>query len=298
MAPWIRRVFIHILPRLLVMRRPHYDLDKHRSEVMKNPRYTFMTPDNEYLDEHQVAELLNSSDMQDYLHQQRQYQKMSSNRQYHHHYQTSKQNLVPNNTRMNNSSLHNRNYSRYGNHQLSRKGEGMTSPPQTHNRILVRTCNGLELRDPPYIPNSSGGGGGYLTTTTTNNAINRGNVFQQAKSSMSHHSFKSSRSFHDDQNELQGLPLNGSCRLHGQSADHLPLRSNNQQPGSPTADSEMGENWKHSSSNNNNNHLNKTNNRISDVCPEVSKALSGVMLIAEQKKRLEESTKVRNIMYP
>ncbi|XP_059098784.1 acetylcholine receptor subunit alpha-like isoform X2 [Tigriopus californicus] len=29
MAPWVRRVFIHILPRLLVMRRPHYDLDKH-----------------------------------------------------------------------------------------------------------------------------------------------------------------------------------------------------------------------------------------------------------------------------
>ena len=29
------------------------------------------------------------------------------------------------------------------------------------------------------------------------------------------------------------------------------------------------------------------------LCPEVAKALSGVMLIAEQKKRLEESTKVR-----
>ena len=29
------------------------------------------------------------------------------------------------------------------------------------------------------------------------------------------------------------------------------------------------------------------------LCPEVSKALSGVMLIAEQKKRMEESTKVR-----
>ena len=28
------------------------------------------------------------------------------------------------------------------------------------------------------------------------------------------------------------------------------------------------------------------------LCPEVAKALSGVMLIAEQKKRLEESTKV------
>ncbi|OWR43038.1 nicotinic acetylcholine receptor subunit alpha 3 [Danaus plexippus plexippus] len=31
MAPWVRRVFIHVLPRLLVMRRPHYRLDPHRS---------------------------------------------------------------------------------------------------------------------------------------------------------------------------------------------------------------------------------------------------------------------------
>ncbi|XP_063590559.1 acetylcholine receptor subunit alpha-like [Penaeus indicus] len=30
MAPWVRRVFIHILPRLLVMRRPQYQMDKHR----------------------------------------------------------------------------------------------------------------------------------------------------------------------------------------------------------------------------------------------------------------------------
>lgn len=32
------------------------------------------------------------------------------------------------------------------------------------------------------------------------------------------------------------------------------------------------------------------------LCPEVSKALAGVMLIAEQKKRLEESTKVRIVL--
>ncbi|XP_042862347.1 acetylcholine receptor subunit alpha-like isoform X2 [Penaeus japonicus] len=31
MAPWVRRVFIHILPRLLVMRRPQYQMDKHRT---------------------------------------------------------------------------------------------------------------------------------------------------------------------------------------------------------------------------------------------------------------------------
>ncbi|KAG7307684.1 D-arabinose 1-dehydrogenase (NAD(P)(+)) [Plutella xylostella] len=31
MAPWVRRVFIHVLPRLLAMRRPHYRPDPHRS---------------------------------------------------------------------------------------------------------------------------------------------------------------------------------------------------------------------------------------------------------------------------
>ena len=30
MAPWVRRVFIHILPRLLVMKRPVFELDQHR----------------------------------------------------------------------------------------------------------------------------------------------------------------------------------------------------------------------------------------------------------------------------
>ncbi|XP_022919263.1 acetylcholine receptor subunit alpha-like [Onthophagus taurus] len=34
MAPWVRRVFIHILPRLLVMRRPHYQLDRRSHRVM------------------------------------------------------------------------------------------------------------------------------------------------------------------------------------------------------------------------------------------------------------------------
>ncbi|XP_071516466.1 acetylcholine receptor subunit alpha-like isoform X2 [Panulirus ornatus] len=31
MAPWVRRVFIHILPRLLIMKRPQYQLNKHSS---------------------------------------------------------------------------------------------------------------------------------------------------------------------------------------------------------------------------------------------------------------------------
>ncbi len=62
MAPWVRRVFIHILPRLLVMRRPHYDLDKHRYEEMKNPYYTFLSPDNYYATNEDIdPQLLNES---------------------------------------------------------------------------------------------------------------------------------------------------------------------------------------------------------------------------------------------
>lgn len=30
MAPWVKRVFIHILPRLLVMKRPQYVFENHR----------------------------------------------------------------------------------------------------------------------------------------------------------------------------------------------------------------------------------------------------------------------------
>ncbi|XP_019754066.1 acetylcholine receptor subunit alpha-like [Dendroctonus ponderosae] len=41
MSPWVRRVFIHILPRLLMMRRPHYILDR-RSFNMFNPQMALL----------------------------------------------------------------------------------------------------------------------------------------------------------------------------------------------------------------------------------------------------------------
>lgn len=31
MAPWVKRVFIHILPRLLVMRRPQFQFEPNKS---------------------------------------------------------------------------------------------------------------------------------------------------------------------------------------------------------------------------------------------------------------------------
>ena len=82
----------------------------------------------------------------------------------------------------------------------------------------------------------------------------------------------------------EGLPLNGVCRLHSRSTDHLsrPFSSAENRksgfvgsppPPAPPAGGSMY--FQHST-----------------LCPEVARALNGVMLIAEQKKRLEESTKV------
>jgi hypothetical protein len=44
MAPWVKRVFIHILPRLLIMKRPQFQPDKHTWELTFNEklrRYNF-----------------------------------------------------------------------------------------------------------------------------------------------------------------------------------------------------------------------------------------------------------------
>ncbi|XP_043470532.1 acetylcholine receptor subunit alpha-like [Leptopilina heterotoma] len=43
MAPWVRRVFIHILPRLLVMRRPQYQIDKRSYTGHRNHRLMIRT---------------------------------------------------------------------------------------------------------------------------------------------------------------------------------------------------------------------------------------------------------------
>ncbi|KAF0747056.1 acetylcholine receptor subunit alpha-like isoform X4 [Aphis craccivora] len=36
MAPWVKRVFIHILPRLLVMRRPQYQFEPNKQFLIQN----------------------------------------------------------------------------------------------------------------------------------------------------------------------------------------------------------------------------------------------------------------------
>jgi len=107
---------------------------------------------------------------------------------------------------------------------------------------------------------------------------------------------------------------NGACRVHGHSQEVLPTSASAANGASPMAARRIsggggrskryrspaaGDGWSSPA----NQHLNDVDgvNNLADccpngghrLCPEVSKALSGVMLIAEQKKRMEESTKVR-----
>ena len=88
------------------------------------------------------------------------------------------------------------------------------------------------------------------------------------------------------------LPLNGGCRVHGHSHEFLPGISGNDNTHRYSGKSNRDNNGQefnflspprcHKATHHN------------QLCPEVSKALAGVMLIAEQKKRMEESIKVIN----
>ena len=107
-----------------------------------------------------------------------------------------------------------------------------------------------------------------------------------------------------------GLPLNGSCRIHSQSNDNLHHRFStylssltmesphtgnvSQKTGQTTTGGGGSPEGVRSA------HPFGTYQSDFDLppgasllCPEVSKALSGVLLIAEQKKRNEECTKVK-----
>ena len=98
------------------------------------------------------------------------------------------------------------------------------------------------------------------------------------------------------------LPLNGGCRIHGNSTEALHKASGGvsssggimkqatgirQGQGSGNRKFVNSHRQRHLAGNSNECH-----SQQHTLCPEVAKALSGVMLIAEQKKRLEESTKV------
>ena len=107
------------------------------------------------------------------------------------------------------------------------------------------------------------------------------------------------------------MPLNGGCRIHGNSTEALHKSSGGgggggsssgimkhatatgirQRQGSGNRKFVNSNRQRHMAGNSTQYHDHSQHTHA--LCPEVAKALSGVMLIAEQKKRLEESTKVR-----
>ncbi|XP_029680735.1 acetylcholine receptor subunit alpha-like isoform X3 [Formica exsecta] len=166
MAPWVRRVFIHVLPRLLVMRRPQYQIDKR---------------------------------------------------------------------------------SMGGHHG---------------HRVMVRTCNGLELRDPSLFVESS--------------------ASELVESSVLFPSVDSRDELHPrcvplrilSERELEAVNLGSTCRIHGSPA----ATAAPPPPQLPTEESVDAlcntlHHWHH--------------------CPELYKAIEGIRFIADHTKREEDSTRVK-----
>ena len=102
------------------------------------------------------------------------------------------------------------------------------------------------------------------------------------------------------------LPLNGGCRIHGSSTEalHKSIGGGGSSSGIMKQSAVTGIRQRQGGGNrkfvnsNRQRHMAGNSSQYPNpgqhtLCPEVAKALSGVMLIAEQKKRLEESTKVR-----
>ena len=108
MAPWVKRVFIHILPRLLLMRRPPYS---------GNP--------SDLSDETRAAS--------DYRH-----------RPHHHSSPLYFPNEEIENTAPDNVRHRSNNHCGQHNH---RHHKTQVHPTDKSNRIVVRTCNRTELRD-------------------------------------------------------------------------------------------------------------------------------------------------------
>ncbi|XP_025073159.1 acetylcholine receptor subunit alpha-like isoform X2 [Pogonomyrmex barbatus] len=158
MSPWVRRVFIHVLPRLLVMRRPQYQIDK--------------------------------------------------------------------------------------------RGMG----GHHGHRVMVRTCNGLELRDPSLFVESS--------------------ASELVESSVLFPSVDSRDELHP--RELEAVNLGSTCRIHGSpAATAAPPPPPPQLPTEESVDALCNtlHHWHH--------------------CPELYKAIEGIRFIADHTKREEDSTRVK-----
>jgi len=225
MTPWVRRVFIHILPRLLNMKRPHYDKDRHRCDTLKSPYYSFTTEDNYYQTEESDRAGINIA------------------------------------------------------YELSHPTSNRV--PESTNRVVISTCNGLQVHKPPYYAHEYiNNGHSALRSSQTPDVTRRHMPCQELpdlppftdipprpKSTMSNHSFGSSKHF-KDYRKLNGdsSSLNGNCKLHGHSSENV-----------------NGDIKKET----------KTNFcKPGHLCPEIYKALDGILFIAEHKKSQEESNKI------
>ncbi|XP_044731605.1 acetylcholine receptor subunit alpha-like [Chrysoperla carnea] len=184
MAPWVRRVFIHILPRLLVMQRPHYQVER-------------------------------------------------------------------------------------------RSLSGST--PALHHRVMVRTCNGLELRDP----------GGFYSAQSEQDLQD---PFPSAGS-------------RDEltPRELEASTLS-SCRIHGTTPPPtittgclLSDLASGATGGPATGLHDATDRAAMNGGNNGGVHITCGLHALHSWhhCPEVHKAIDGVRFIADHTKREEESTRVK-----
>ncbi|XP_034944317.1 acetylcholine receptor subunit alpha-like [Chelonus insularis] len=170
MAPWVRRVFIHVLPRLLVMRRPQYQIDK-------------------------------------------------------------------------------RSYDHSGYHTGH------------HQRIMVRTCNGLEVRDPTLFMDDS--------STSEPQLPPPPHVLLFPSVVNSHNS-----------RELEPITLDSGCQIHGSSSAVAAGATVVPQSSPRLAET------------NNLDELCKTLNNWHH-CPELYKAIEAIRYIADHTKRDEDATRVK-----
>lgn len=216
MAPWVRKVFIHILPRLLNMRRPHFDKDKHRCEVLKSPYFSFTTEDNFYeADDHS-----DQTGSGEFLKKQKRNHESSSN-------------------------------------------------------VEVKTCNGIEIKHnygSSTMPMERKNVGISKTPDLTRRHRKEYSHYSQEipfledipprpKSVLKLNNFKKFK----DASRLDGenFPLNGSCKVHGNSRENLKTEKEH-----------------------------KSRSKPSNICPEILKALDGILYIAEHKKKDEKATKI------
>merc|ERR550532_3567311 len=193
MAPWVRRVFIHILPRLLAMKRPQYEKDRHRM-----------------------------------------------------------------------------------------------GPEHATNKIVVRTCNGIEVRKSGYDQQATRTFGQSPpdltkqyswepTTRYRTPEVQRRHCSPDLQQHTDLHRAPRPRSAqsnhsHGRRNTKEG-GLNGSCRVHGRSKESLPGLNEKEEKEPLTSGVNSCQEAHH-------------------LCPEILKALDGILFIAEHKKKDEESTKI------